>query len=64
MRLTVFNAIGQPVRQLVHATQAAGTHWVTWDGQDDRGSAVATGIYFYWFAAGPFYQARPMVLLQ
>ena len=64
VRLTVFNASGQPVRQLVHATQAAGTHSVTWDGQDDRGSAVATGIYFYWFAAGPFYQARPMVLLK
>ena len=53
VRLTVFNAIGQPVRQLVNATQAAGTHRVTWDGQDDRGSPVATGIYFYRFAAGP-----------
>ena len=62
--LTVFNAIGQPVRQLVNATQAAGTHSVTWDGQDDRGSAVATGVYFSRFAAGPFYQARPMILLK
>ena len=64
VRLTVFNAIGQPVRQLVNARQAAGTHSVTWDGQDDRGSPVATGIYFYRFAAGPFYQVRPMVLLK
>ena len=64
VRLTVFNASGQPVRQLVNAMQAAGTHRVTWDGQDDRGSTVATGVYFYRFAAGPFYQARSMILLK
>ncbi len=64
VRLTVFNASGQPVRQLVNAPQTAGTHQVPWDGQDDRGRPVATGIYFYHLAAGPFAQTRPMVLLK
>ncbi|MEE3259037.1 MAG: FlgD immunoglobulin-like domain containing protein [Candidatus Latescibacterota bacterium] len=42
--LSVFNAAGQPVRQLVDKTKAAGTHRAVWAGRDDGGHALATGV--------------------
>ena len=62
--LSVFNATGQPVRRLVDATQAAGTYRAIWDGRDDGGRALATGVYCYLLVAGPFQQTRRMVLLK
>ena len=62
--LSVFNAAGQPVRQLVDKTKAAGTHRAVWAGRDDGGHALATGVYFYRLVAGPFQQTRRMVLLK
>jgi hypothetical protein len=62
--LSVFNATGQPVRRLVDATQAAGTYRAIWDGRDDGGRALATGVYCYRLVAGPFQQTRRMVLLK
>ena len=64
MDLSVFNAAGQPVRQLVDKTKAAGTHRAVWAGRDDGGHALATGVYFYRLVAGPFQQTRRMVLLK
>jgi hypothetical protein len=48
VRLTVFDAQGRSVRRLVEgAVQAAGAYTVTWDGRDDGGRALASGVYFY-----------------
>jgi hypothetical protein len=46
VRLTVHNLRGRLVRTLLDAVQPAGTHQATWDGQDDLGSAVSSGVYF------------------
>ena len=64
VRLTVFNALGQPVRTLVDQPQVAGSHAVRWDGRDERGAGVAGGIYFYRLTAGQRTIVRKMVLLQ
>ncbi len=42
---TIFNLQGIAVRTLTRAVMAAGSHQVTWDGNDDRGNPVAAGIY-------------------
>ena len=44
--LTLFNVKGQKIKTLVNENQAAGIHQVIWDGTDDHGKKVSTGIYF------------------
>ncbi len=44
--VNVYNIRGQKVKTLVDATLSEGTHEVTWQGQDDDGKPVSSGIYF------------------
>lgn len=46
VRLTVHDLMGRAVRTLVEGDRPAGEHSVLWDGRDDRGEAVGTGVYF------------------
>lgn len=62
--LTIYNALGQEVRTLVSDTQNAGRYQVQWDGRDNAGGKVASGIYFYRMRAGEFTQFHKMVLLK
>jgi hypothetical protein len=64
VRLDVFNAAGQRVRQLVAGHQPAGNHRVEWDGRDDTGASVASGLYLYRIEAGAFGASRTMILLK
>ncbi len=45
--VNIYNALGQQIRQLVHARQPAGYHTVIWDGRNEDGQAVSSGVYFY-----------------
>jgi serine protease len=45
--LKIFNIIGQEVRTLVNGPKQAGQYHLLWDGKDDFGRSVASGIYFY-----------------
>lgn len=47
IRLTVHNVTGQQVRVLLERTMKAGTYHVQWDGKDESGNAVGTGLYLY-----------------
>lgn len=47
IRLDIFNIAGQRIRTLVDSPADAGIHSVTWNGTDDYGNSVSTGIYFY-----------------
>ncbi len=64
MRLDVFDLLGQRVRTLVDGRQMAGAHEIAWDGRDEVGSMVSSGVYFYRLRAGNFVQARRMLLLK
>lgn len=46
VRLTVVNLAGQQVRTLVEGPAAAGPHEVAWDGRDESGRTLASGVYF------------------
>lgn len=59
--LRVYNLLGQPVRTLVHGPLSAGTHTVTWDGRDDLGRSVSSGMYLYRFEAGEWRASGKMV---
>lgn len=62
--LQVFNLRGQNVRRLVAGSLDAGDHSVTWDGRDDSGARVPSGVYFYKLTAGDFEGMQRMVLLK
>lgn len=64
VRLTVFNLAGQMVAELVNGSEPAGEHAVVWDGRDEHGRRVASGLYFYKLESGELNATRKMVLVQ
>ncbi len=62
--LRIYNIRGQLVRELVNGVLDAGYHEVTWDGQDQHGGKVASGIYFYRLESGDYSQSRKMIMLK
>lgn len=64
VRLEIFNVLGQRVKTLVDNYQEAGTQSVIWDGRDNAGSSVASGIYFYRLSAGDFTATMKMMMLK
>jgi flagellar hook assembly protein FlgD len=62
--LKVYNVAGQLVRTLVNGVRDASSYTVPWDGTNDRGTTVASGIYFYKMETKDFSQTRKMVLLK
>ncbi len=62
--MKVFNILGQEIRTLVKDHQTAGRYLVRWDGRDQNGLPVASGIYFCELRAGSQRQARKLLLLR
>ncbi len=62
--LEIYNVLGQLVRTLVDQPQSGGKHEVVWDGKDDGGKDVASGIYFYRLKAGETVETKRMVLIR
>jgi len=62
--LSVFDVRGRRVRTLFEGYQPAGARSVEWDGTDDRGAAVASGVYYYRLEAGSATTTKRMVLLK
>lgn len=64
-RLAIHNLLGNLVRRLVDASQVEGHHSVKWDGRDDAGRALPSGVYFYKLELDDSsLPARKMLLLQ
>jgi hypothetical protein len=61
--LTVYNIMGQTVRTF-EGFDAAGTVRVSWDGRDDNGSAVPSGVYFYRVTTANWSATKKMTLLK
>jgi hypothetical protein len=62
--LAVYDVAGRLVITLVSGRHSAGTKQVAWNGRNDRGQQVATGVYFYRLTAGGFTQTRKMLLIK
>ncbi len=68
VELTIFNALGQPVRKLLNDAKTPGSHTVAWDGRDDSGNLLSSGVFFARFVAknqqsGAAYQETRKLLL-
>jgi M6 family metalloprotease-like protein len=64
VELRVFDVSGALVRTLVNESKAPGAYSLQWNGRDDRGTAVSSGVYFYRITAGDFTDVRKMTLLK
>ena len=63
-RLSIYNLTGQLVRVLQFETQQAGEHRLSWDGRDEYGREVASGVYIYRLDVGEWAVHRRMLLLR
>jgi hypothetical protein len=64
VRLEVYNIMGQKVRTLINGHQVAGYKTVTWNGTDQSGGMVSSGIYIYRLQAGPFRAGQKMIFVK
>ena len=62
--LKVYDIRGRLVRTLVDEVRQPGTYSVFWDGKDEAGCQVSSGVYLYRMQARDFVQTRKMVLLK
>lgn len=60
--LRIYNAMGVPVRTLVSSQLGAGEYTVEWDGRDDNGLQLSSGVYLYMLRAGGDHVERKMIL--
>jgi hypothetical protein len=63
VNITVYNTLGQRVRDLVDETMEPGEHSVSWDGRSDSGQRVSSGVYFYRMRAGDFIATKKMLVV-
>ncbi|MCH6559889.1 T9SS type A sorting domain-containing protein [candidate division KSB1 bacterium] len=64
VNLSIYNLLGQKIRSLVTASMGAGIHAIQWDGKNDIGQNVASGLYLYRLTAGDFAETNKMLLLK
>ena len=64
VNLSIYNMMGQKVRTLRSETMQPGYHSMVWDGKNDVGSQVATGMYFYSIHTGSFQATKKMLFLK
>ena len=62
--LTIYNILGQKVRTLFDEDKMAGSYFTSWDGKDNGGRTVASGLYLSTLHAGSFTASRKMLLLK
>lgn len=64
VKITVYDILGRIVKSLVNENQDAGYKSVIWDGTNNFGSSVATGLYIYKIEAGSFIDSKKMLFLK
>lgn len=62
--LSIYNMLGQKVRTLVNEIKAAGSYSVKWDGTNEEGKSLSSGLYFYRFDTGIVSGIKKMILVR
>jgi hypothetical protein len=62
--LVIYNILGQKVRTLVDKHQSTGVRTVNWDGKDEDGNQVSSGVYFYRLDSEQFTEIKKMLLMK
>ena len=64
VELSIYNAKGQLVRRLVQERQKKGSYKVIWDGKDDRGAEISSGLYLYQIKANARMSVKKMLIIK
>ena len=64
VRIDIYNARGQLVKSLMNESREAGNHSIVWNGTDNTGRSIGSGIYYYKMQAGSYTSTRKMVLMK
>ncbi len=64
VKMTLYNVLGQPVRRLVDEVQKAGSYRIIWDGRNDKGTAVSSGLYICYIRVNGFQKSGKLLLVR
>lgn len=64
VQIVIYNLLGETVQTLVDETQPAGAYTLRWEGRNDRGQALPSGMYFLRMSAGNFLAERKLLLMK
>ncbi|HDY90050.1 MAG TPA: T9SS type A sorting domain-containing protein [bacterium] len=64
VKITIYNVVGQHVKTLVNELTLSGSYSVTWNGTDEAGRQLNSGLYFYRIQAGTSTQTRKLMLMK
>jgi len=64
VHLSIYTLTGRRIRTLVDGERRVGSHSVVWDGRDESGWDVASGVYLCWMIAGDYSEVRKMLLMK
>jgi hypothetical protein len=64
VELNIYNLLGQKIRSLVNDMKTPGTYQILWDGRDDHGNNVATGMYLYQLRSENAFITKKMMLIK
>ncbi len=64
VELAIFNILGQKIKTLVDANKKAGFYLAHWNGRDEYGNRVSSGVYYYTITSGSYHKTRRMLLMK
>jgi hypothetical protein len=64
VQITIYNMKGQIVKKLIDRDCIAGNHSIVWNGTDEQGKNVASGIYLYRMTNGNYSSSQKMMLMK
>ena len=64
VKVSIYNMLGQKIITLVDNKEQAGSKSVIWDGQNESGMAVPSGVYVYEIRANSYVQSKKMILMK
>ncbi len=62
--LSVYDLLGREIKTLVSKEQSAGSYTISWNGKNEFGNSVPSGVYMYTLKTGSFCESRKMILMK
>ena len=64
VKINIYNLLGQKVKSLLNLKLTAGTHEIIWDGKNEVGQSVSSGLYLLTIKTGEYSALKKMILLR